>query len=125
MAYTSLLKKKQDWKSDNLLSFPNMDDLLKARNTADSLVLQAQKIAKTLNPFLLHPELESVTDKDELIGVREVARLMGVCERTVGHYRENGKIACIKLSERKFMFRKKDILAFINRSYKRPQNYCD
>jgi len=125
MATATLLKKRRISENDNLLSFPNMDDLLKARNTADSLVMQAQKIAKTLNPYLLHPEIKPVSDKDELISVREVARMLGVCERTVGTYREQGKIACIRYNERKVMFRKEDILAFINRSYKRPLDYCE
>lgn len=121
----TLLKKRTFYADDNVLGFPNMDELLRARNTADHLVNQATKITKALAPYLHTPELTPITEKDAIIGVKEVARILGVSERTVGRYREEGLIASIGYNERCFRFRKADIVAFQNRKYRRPLDYCE
>lgn len=102
-----------------------MDELLKARNTADHLVNQANKITKALAPYLHTPELTPITDKDTIIGSIEAARILGVSNRTVARYREQGLIASIGYNDKCFRFRKGDIIAFQNRKYRRPLDYCE
>ncbi len=58
---------------------------------------------------------------DELIGPREAARLIGIAPRTVSKYRVEGKLPFIQYSSRKVLYRRNDIICFIETSYKEKQ----
>lgn len=122
---TSLLKKRKPWEEDNILAFPNMDEIRKVQNHVNIVAHDLMKIVKSIPGKLLHSELMPITDKDELIGVREAARLLGINTRTVGKYREAGLVAFVQYTKRKIMYRKADILSFQNRNFHQPKDYLE
>lgn len=122
----ALLKKsKPCWEDSNVLAFPNMEEIRKVQNQVNIVAHDLNKIIKSIPKQILYSELTPVSDKDELISVREAARLLGIHVRTVGMYRDRGLIACIKYTDRKYMYRKADILSFQNRNFHEPKDYLD
>jgi hypothetical protein len=120
-----LLKKHKPWEEDNVLAFPNMDEIRKVKNEVNLISHSLIKLVKSIPSQILHSELTPISDKDELISVREAARLLGINVRTVGKYREAGLIAFIRYTDRKFMYRKADILSFQNRNFHEPKDYLE
>lgn len=120
----SLLKNKK-FQNDNLIPFPNIDECLKIQNSLDQVVDKAMKMAKAISPYMARPESLPVTAQDETIGLRETAKLLGVSTRTISRYRLEGRIGFMEVSARKMIFRKRDILAYMNRKYKAPSDYCE
>jgi DNA-binding transcriptional regulator YhcF (GntR family) len=120
-----LLKKRKPWEEDNVLAFPNMDEIRKVKNEVNLISHSLMKLVKSIPSQILHSELTPISDKDELISVREAARLLGINVRTVGKYREAGLIAYIQYTDRKFMYRKADILSFQNRNFHEPKDYLE
>jgi excisionase family DNA binding protein len=62
---------------------------------------------------------------DELITVEEAARMMRISPRTVSRYRSEGRLPFIQFSPRKMVFRRVDITAFINSSYREACDFCE
>jgi predicted site-specific integrase-resolvase len=58
---------------------------------------------------------------EELIGPREAARLIGIAPRTVSKYRIEGKLPYVQYSSRKVLYRRMDVICFIETSYKEKQ----
>jgi excisionase family DNA binding protein len=61
----------------------------------------------------------------ELITVNEAARILNVAPRTVARYREEGRLPYIRYSPRKILFRKSDIIQFIEESYRPKCDYLE
>ncbi len=118
----TLLKKRTHEETDFLF---NVEEFKKVKSQINSSASDLMRLIKSIPTKLLHAELSPITDKDELISVREVARLLGVNQRTVGKYRERGLLACVQYTERKIMYRKADILSFQNRSFREPKDYLE
>ena len=56
-----------------------------------------------------------------LIGPREAAKLIGIAPRTVSKYRLEGKLPYVQYSSRKILYRKLDVIYFMETSYKEKQ----
>jgi len=59
--------------------------------------------------------------ENDLITVREAARILFLSERTVSRYREEGRLPCHKFSKRKYLYKRKDIEEFLKKSYQEIQ----
>ena len=57
---------------------------------------------------------------EDLISTREAANMLQVEPRTIGNYREMGKIGCVYISRRKILYSRPDILLLIQRGWKPP-----
>ncbi|MCL2154060.1 MAG: helix-turn-helix domain-containing protein [Leptospirales bacterium] len=55
---------------------------------------------------------------EELISPREAAQLIGVATKTVSRYRREGRLPFVQYSARKVLYRKTDVICFIESSYK-------
>lgn len=118
-----LLKKKQTAEITTL-PFSNIDELYikNAKQTARNLMETAVQITKLLSTVDVPTPV--ITLKDEIISVREAARILGVCDRTIGRWREEGRIPYIKITDRTYKFKKQDILSYLNKNYHTAKDYC-
>lgn len=119
-----LIKRKTHWEQDNLLQFPNLDEVLKVQNQVQQIAHGLQKIVRNIPKELLG-ELTSITPQDEFLNATQTAKLLNISPRTLSSYRERGLIAYIQYTQRKIMYRKQDILAFLNKNFKLPKDYCE
>ena len=62
---------------------------------------------------------------DEFINRRGAAIILGVSERTVRRYREEGKISFFRLSKRKIVYRVGDLRGFLRKSHVQPSEYLE
>ncbi len=54
---------------------------------------------------------------NKFLSHREAARLLGVSDRTLTRYRQEGKIKAVKYSSRKYIYRREDLEAFLENNY--------
>ena len=63
--------------------------------------------------------------QDELITSAEAASLLKVSPRTVVRYRNNGMFPYIQYSKRAFLYKKKDIILFLESRYHEAVDYLE
>jgi DNA-binding transcriptional MerR regulator len=67
----------------------------------------------------------STNTPDELISTNEAARILKISPRTVMRYRERGMFPYIQFSKRTFLYKKKDILLFVESHVHLSKNYSE
>jgi len=60
---------------------------------------------------------------DELVTLREAARILNVSESTFARYRDDGKISYYSYSKRKFLYKVCDLKKFFDNSYNSTSDY--
>lgn len=121
-----LLKKRNSlMERESYLEFSNLEECLKIENTINTVLNKTLDLARKISPYMKNPEKLPITPEDIMISNREAAKLLGVAPRTLSRYRLEGRIGCIEISPFKFLFRKRDIVAYLNRQYKAPRDYLE
>lgn len=62
---------------------------------------------------------------DEMVTLREAAAILNVSGSTVARYRDDGKLPYFKYSQRKILYRVRDLREFVDKSYTPACDYLE
>lgn len=95
---------------------PGLDVIENYSRSTNRLVRQARELVKALSP-LIQTQDRDIHESEILITGKEVGKILGVSTRTVNIYRAKGHFGCVKYSDRKILYRKREVIEFLNSSY--------